>query len=360
MTGQAGSEATPTVQATIDGREVCVPAGTTILEVARSLGIDIPTQCHHETLKPSGACRLCVVEVEGRGDLVTSCNTALADGMSLLTESELVVETRRLLLDLLLSDHPLVCMTCEQTGACVLQDLCYRYGVEGTTYPGEQRQFPIESDNPMIERDMNKCILCGKCVRVCHEVQVTDAIDFTQRGFPSRIAGPFDRPLDMSFCRFCGQCIDVCPTGAIVNKDLKGVRPWHRSKVRTTCPFCGVGCNFDLNVHDGRVIGVTAAYDAPVNQGALCVKGRFHTDFISSPDRITTPLIKRNGTFEEASWDEALSLVATRLLEIRDEHSAMAIGVLGSARCTNEENYLLQRLTRAGLNTNSIDHCART
>ena len=360
MTGPAGAEATTTIQATIDGRQVRVPLGTTILEAARTLDIDIPTLCHHETLDPTEACRLCVVEVEGRADLAPSCGTPLVDGMVLFTESESVVAARRLILDLLLSDHPLVCMTCEQTGACELQDHCYRYGIEGSSYAGEKRELPIESDNPMIERDMNKCILCGKCVRVCHEVQVTDAIDFTQRSFDARIAGPFDKPLDISFCRFCGQCVDICPTGAILNKQLKGVRTWDRKKVRTTCPFCGVGCNFDLNVASGKVVGVTAAYDAPVNQGSLCVKGRFHTDFITSPDRITTPLIKRDGVFEEASWDEALGLVAERLLEIKAENGPMAIGVLGSARCTNEENYLLQRLTRAGLNTNSIDHCART
>ena len=206
---------------------------------------------------------------------------------------------------------------------------------------------------------MNKCILCGKCVRVCEEIQVTGAIDFTERGFDSQVAASFDKPLDTDFCRFCGQCVDICPTGAIANKQIKGVRTWDRKKVRTTCPFCGIGCNFDLNVADGKVVGVTAAYDAPVNQGSLCVKGRFHTDLIHSPDRLTTPLIKKNGEWETATWDEALDLVATRLLEIRGEGN-LAVGVLSSARCTNEENYLLQSLTRAGLNTNSIDHCART
>jgi formate dehydrogenase alpha subunit len=191
-------------------------------------------------------------------------------------------------------------------------------------------------------------------------VQVTGAIDFTGRGFDSQIAASFDKPLDTDFCRFCGQCVDICPVGAISNKQLKGVRTWEREKVRTTCPFCGVGCNFDLNVAGGKIAGVTAAYDAPANQGSLCVKGRFHTDMIYSPDRITTPMIKKDGVWENATWDEALDLVAERLLEIRGEHGSLSVGVLSSARCTNEENYLLQRLTRAGLNTNSIDHCART
>jgi len=359
MTGPAGAE-TATIQVTIDGREVTVPAGTTILDAARDLGIDIPTLCHHETLSPAASCRLCVVEVEGRPNLMPACATELADGMSLQTESEAVVEARKLILDLLLSDHPMACITCEQSGGCTLQEYCYRYGVEASTFEGDKRKLPIESDNPMIERDMNKCILCGKCVRVCAEVQVTNAIDFTERGFESQIAASFDNPLATDFCRFCGQCADICPTGAIANKQLKGTRTWDREKVRTTCPFCGVGCNFDLNVAGGKVLGVTAAYDAPANQGSLCVKGRFHTDLIYSPDRITTPLIKKDGVWEMATWDEALELVARRLLEIRGEHGNLSVGVLSSARCTNEENYLLQRLTRAGLNTNSIDHCART
>jgi predicted molibdopterin-dependent oxidoreductase YjgC len=346
---------------TIDGRPVTVPEGVSILEAAASVGIDIPNLCYDKMLSVSAACRLCSVEVEGNASLVPACASAVASGMIVHTESEPVVEARRLLLDLMLSDHPQDCLTCEQSGACRLQEYCYRYGVERSSFAAvEPKALPIESDNQLIERDMNKCILCGKCVRVCQEVQVTNAIDFTNRGYDSLIAASFDHPLDTSFCRFCGQCVDMCPTGALVNKQLKGTRSWERTSVRTTCPFCGVGCNFDLNVKDGAVLGVTAAYDAPVNQGALCVKGRFHTDMITSTDRITTPLIKRDGVFEEATWDEALDLVARRLKEIQAEHGADSVGVLSSARCTNEENYLLQRLTRAGLNTNSIDHCART
>jgi formate dehydrogenase alpha subunit len=276
------------------------------------------------------------------------------------TESEDVVETRRILLDLLLSDHPLDCLTCEKAGACSLQEYCYRYGVEATSYEGERKQLQIDDANHLIERDQNKCILCGKCVAVCQAVQITNAIDFTERGFEATIATSFDHPLSLENCRFCGQCVDLCPTGALTNKQFKGTRTWERTKVRTTCPFCGVGCNFDLNVANGKVVGVTANPESPVNTGSLCVKGRFHTDLINSPDRITTPLIKRDGVFEQASWDEALDHVAARLLDIKDQHGAEAIGVLSSARCTNEENYLLQRLTRAGLNNNSIDHCART
>ena len=312
MTAPAGAE-TATIQATIDGREVAVPTGTTVLDAARDLGIDIPTLCHHETLAPAASCRLCVVEVEGRPNLLPACATELTDGMVLHTESEAVVEARRLILDLLLSDHPMACITCEQSGGGTLQDYCYRYGIESSTFEGERHELPIESDNPMIERDMNKCILCGKCVRVCAEVQVTNAIDFTERGFDSQVAASFDNPLDTDFCRFCGQCIDICPTGAIANKQIKGVRTWDRKKVRTTCPFCGVGCNFDLNVADGKVIGVTAAYDAPGQPGLALRQGPLRLiDFVHSPDRLTTPLIKnKTGELEDATWDEALDRIAS-------------------------------------------------
>jgi len=349
------------VELTIDGQAVGVPPGTSILDAAASVGIDIPALCYDKTLSTFGACRLCSVEIEGRPNLAAACATPVADGMVIHTESDTVVDARRTVLDLLLSDHPQDCLVCEKAGDCLLQEYCYRYGVDHTSFvKGATKQLEIDSDNHLIERDQNKCILCGKCVRVCQEVQVTNAVDFAGRGFESTVTSSFDHPLSSDFCRFCGQCVDLCPTGALVNKQLKGTRSWDRTKVRTTCPFCGVGCNFNLNVAHGEIIGVTANYDAPVNAGSLCVKGRFHTDLIYSPDRITTPLIKRNGVFEEATWDEALAYTAEKLLEIKHRDGPDALAVLSSARCTNEENYLLQRLTRAGLNTNSIDHCART
>jgi predicted molibdopterin-dependent oxidoreductase YjgC len=348
------------IKATIDGRPIEVPEGTTILQAARDVGIEIPNLCYDDTLSVAAACRLCSVEVEGRPNLVPACAAAVTEGMVVHTESDDVIEARRVILDLLLSDHPRDCMVCDMAGTCRLQNYCYRYQIDDTTYAGERKSLDIDSINALIERDQNKCILCGKCVRVCDEVQVTNAVDFVNRGFGVTVTTSFDHPLDMAFCRLCGQCVDLCPTGALINKQLRGSRTWERAKVRTTCPFCGVGCNFDLNVAGGRVVGVTANYDAPVNQGSLCVKGRFHTDLLTSSDRITAPLIKKDGAFVEATWEEALALVARRLREIQAGHGADAVGVLSSARCTNEENYLLQRLTRAGLNTNSIDHCART
>ncbi len=271
-----------------------------------------------------------------------------------------MVRARRMILELLLANHPPDCLICEKTGDCRLQDYCYRYGVKESRFTGEQKQLELDRENHLIERNENKCILCGKCVQVCHDVQVTGTIDFVGRGFNTRVAAPYDLPLSRDICRFCGQCIGICPTGALVNKQMKGTRPWEVRKVTTTCPFCGTGCTFDLNVKGNRVVGVTSNPESPVNGPSLCVKGRFHSDLICSPERITDPLIKRGGEFVAASWEEALDLVAARFQNIVDRDGGSAIAALSSARCTNEENYLMQKFMRAVIGTNSVDHCART
>lgn len=348
------------VRLTINGKEISVKEGTFILEAARQNGIYIPTLCYDEELSIYGGCRLCIVEIEGSNKLVTSCSTLAKDGMVVYTETEKINKIRRDILDLLYSNHPNDCLTCEKAGACGLQDLCYRYGVKKGTYKGEVKNYAIDSLNPVMERDQNKCILCGKCVRVCSEIQVTSAIDFSGRGFDTKIATGFDKPIDYKNCRLCGQCISMCPTGALINKQLKGTRPWEVTKVRTTCPLCGTGCNFDLNVKDGKVVGVTPNPESPVNGRSLCVKGRYHIDFINSPDRITKPLIKKNGEFVESTWEEALSLVVENIKKAKEEYGPDSIAGLSSARCTNEENYLFQKMMRVAIGTNNLDHCART
>lgn len=344
----------------INGKEVSARKGSTILEVAEEHGIEIPTLCHAKDLSPFGGCRLCVVEVKGQRNLQASCATLIWEGMEVETQSEKVVNTRKEILDLLLSNHPVDCLTCNKVGECDLQDYSYEYGVKEGSYQGEKKNYAIDSLNPVMERDQSKCILCGKCVRVCKEIQVTHAIDFTGRGFDTKIATASDAPIDYENCRLCGQCITACPTGALINKQFKGVRPWEVEKVRTTCPFCGTGCNFDLNVKDGKVVGVTPNPDAPVNGTSLCVKGRYHTDFIYSPDRIKKPLIKKDGEFVEATWEEALGLVVANITKVKDQYGPDSIAGLSSARCTNEENYLFQKLMRAVIGTNNVDHCART
>lgn len=344
----------------VNGRKIAVQQGTTILEAAKKIGIHIPNLCDDNDLTKAAACRLCVVQVEGFGNLPPACTTLATEGMVVETESAQVVEARKTLLELLLANHPKDCMTCEKSGDCVLQNYCYQYGIKESPFIGKQNQYQIDKNNHLIERDQNKCILCGKCVRVCHEIQVTGTIDFVGRGFETTVTTPFNEPLNITNCRFCGQCVGVCPTGALVNKQLKGSRTWEISKVRTTCPFCGTGCNFDLNIKEGKVVGVTPNPNAPVNGRSLCVKGRFHTDLIYHEERITKPLIKREGVFEEATWDEALNLVAEKLTAIKETKGGDAIAALSSARCTNEENWVMQKFMRAVIGTNNVDHCART
>lgn len=344
----------------MNGKELTVESGSSLLEAARANGVAIPTLCYDETLSIFGGCRMCIVEMVGSGKLVASCTEKVKEGMDVLTESEKVVKARKDILGLLLSNHPVDCLTCEKVGNCGLQELAYRYGVRGPSFIGETTDYEIEALNPVMERDQSKCILCGKCVRVCAEVQTSHTIDFVGRGFDSKIATGLDLPLNTDNCRFCGQCISMCPTGAITNKQLKGVRPWEVEKVRTTCPFCAVGCNFDLNVKDGKVIGVTPNKEAPVNGTELCVKGRFHTDLIHSPDRLTKPLIKVDGEFQETTWDIALDTVAKKFMQIKEESGPDSIAGLSSARCTNEENYLFQKMMRAMMGTHNVDHCART
>lgn len=349
------------VTLTIDGNKVTVPAGTTVIEAAKQTGINIPALCYDPELTLSGSCRMCVVEIEGMRNLPTSCTTEVTEGMEVRTNSKEVIEARKTVLELLIADHPLDCMTCQKNGDCLLQQYAYEYRVNDIPFAGIKHQYPIEDNNPFIIRDLNKCINCGKCVRVCSEVQSRDVLSYAYRGFDTKIATAMDTTLIESECVFCGSCVALCPTGALVEKSMVGKgRPWEVEKVKTTCPFCGVGCNFDLNVKDGKIIGVTSNPTSEVNGRHLCVKGRFGTDYIHNPDRLTTPLIRKHGEFFEATWDEALNLVAEKFTDIKNNYGNEAIGTLSSARCTNEENYLMQKFVRAVIGNNNIDHCART
>ena len=350
------------VKLIIDGREVEAPAGTTILKAAESVGIDIPRLCYDPDLSLMGSCRMCVVEVEGNRLLPASCVTPIMPGMVVNTESPAVVEARKTILELLLANHPFECMTCEKAGACKLADYAYRYGVKDSPFVGEKYCYAIDESNPFISRDMNKCILCGACVRACEEMTGQDNLSYLNRGYHRKATTAGDVDYIDSDCVFCGQCVAVCPTGALTEKKtMKGLgRRWEIERVRTTCPFCGTGCNFDLAVKDKKVIGVLSNPDSPVNGRSLCIKGRFGWDFIYNENRLTTPLIKKDGKFEQASWDEAYDLIAKRLNEIKAQYGPDSFAALSSARCTNEENYLVQKFTRAGMGTNNVDHCART
>jgi len=340
----------------IDDIPVSVPEGTTILDAARFADIPIPTLCHHPKLKPYGGCRLCIVEIKGSPRLVTSCTTPVSDGMEVITTNTRIEKLRRTLLELLLSDHPNDCMVCEKAGDCTLQELAYFYGLRENRFAGERRTYTQKDNNPFLERDMEKCILCGKCVRICDEVQGVGAIDISYRGFNAKVCPPFERDLD---CEFCGQCVSVCPTGALTGKmwDRKG-RQKDIREIITVCPYCGCGCNLTLHVRRNEVIRISSQEDN-INEGWLCPKGRFGYSFINSPERLKTPLIKEKGKFREASWDEALELVSSRLKKIKSTFGPDSIGGLASARCTTEENYLFQKFMRAAIGTNNVDHCAR-
>jgi len=351
------------IQLTINGKEIQVPKGTMVLDACQQAGADIPTLCYDPDLKLAGSCRMCVVEAKGRPNLMAACVSPAENGMVIETESPDVVESRKVILELLLARHKLECHTCERDGSCKLQDYCYRYGVTDSRFAGQGPHFGMEDPNPFIKRDYDKCIMCTKCVRACEEITGAQAINIEDRGHHAKIATVFDGKLADSTCVFCGQCVMVCPVGALTSKVSAGKgRSFETKGVLTTCTYCGTGCTFELNVKDDRVVGVTSVRDlavSPVNKGALCVKGRFGWDFIHSPDRLTTPLIKENGEFRPASWDEALNLAAEKLKGIKEKYGPDALALFASARITNEENYLAQKFARAVLGTNNVDHCAR-
>ncbi len=341
---------------TINGKNISVPADTTVLDAARKNDIHIPTLCDDPRLEPHGGCRLCLVQVKGLPRLVSSCTTPVAEGMEVETSNELIERQRRTIVELLLSDHPNDCMVCARAGDCTLQELAYFYNLRSNRFYGERRQYAKKDMNPFIERDMEKCILCGKCVRVCDEIQGLGAIDISGRGFTAKVTPPFEKDLD---CEFCGQCVSICPTGALIGRQSLGKgRQTDVKEVETICSYCGCGCNLTLHVSRNEVVRVTSRPDT-INEGWLCVKGRYGQTFITSPDRLKTPLIKKDGAFVEASWDEAYDLIAEKLSAIKQKHGPDAIGGLSSARCTNEENYLFQKFIRAGIGTNNVDHCAR-
>jgi len=318
----------------INGRQLSVPDNTTILEAARRNDIYIPTLCDDPRLEPHGGCRLCLIQVKGMPRPVTACTTPVTEGMEVETTNEQIERQRRTIVELLLSDHPNDCMVCERAGDCTLQELAYFYEIRSNRFAGERRQYAKKDLNPFIERDMEKCILCGKCVRVCDEIQGLGAIDIAGRGFTAKVSPPFEKDLD---CEFCGQCVSICPTGALIGKQSLGKgRQKDVKEVETVCGYCGCGCNLTMHVSRNEVVRVT-----------------------SRPDRLTTPLIKKDGKFVPASWDEAFGLIAGKLGAIKQKHGPDAIGGLSSARCTNEENYLFQKFIRAGIGTNNVDHCAR-
>jgi len=349
------------LKVTIDGKRCTGHRGQTILEVAEENGIWIPTLCYDPRLAPYGACRLCLVEVEGARVFMPACHAEITPDMVVRTENKRINSIRRTVIELLLSDHPVDCMTCESTGSCRLQDLAYRYGVKESSFKGETHSYHLLDDNPLIERDLDKCVICGRCVRICEEVVGAGVYGFVARGFDSVVSTPYDHTLEESPCLFCGQCVSTCPVGALTSKLSSGKgRYWELEQTDTVCPYCGVGCTLTLWTSDNEVVNVTAPMDKGVNRGNLCIKGRFGWQYINSPERLKYPMIRgKDGKLRKATWEKAVSTVAERLTEISKENGPDAVGGLASARCTNEENYLFQKFMRAAVGTNNVDHCAR-
>lgn len=356
------ARASDTVTLFINDIQVKVKRGTSIMDAARKAKVKIPHLCNHRHLTPTGACRLCVVEQEGEGrrPLIAACARPAEEGMRILTHTERVAAARRVVLELLLSDHPGDCLTCEQSGDCKLQDLAYEYQVAGSRFTGKRNHYEIDDANPFIVRDFEKCVKCYRCAQVCQELQFCEVIDYMGRGFDTMVTSALDRSLTETECVQCGRCVSVCPVGALTEKPSRfSGRSKDLKKTVTTCPYCGVGCAIVLETDGNRIVRVSSREDSPVNKGSLCVKGRFGIGFVNRDDRLKTPLIRKNGELMPASWDEAITTIATRLRQVKKEHGADAIGFLSSSKCTNEENYLLQKFARAGVGTNNVDNCAR-
>jgi len=346
-----------TVSLTIDGKHVEVPSGTTMLHAAQKLDIDIPTFCDHKHLVPFGACRICVVEVEGSDKLFASCVTPVSQGMVINTATPKVKEARETIIELLLTYHPLDCPVCPQSGRCHLQDLAFEHGKDSSRFGPIQVEKKVDYLSPLIESNQKRCIQCGRCVRICDEVQGEGELDFVERGFNTVVEPSFGRVMD---CEFCGQCIQVCPVGSLYSRIFKHTTPvWELTPVRTTCPFCGVGCTLNLEVKKDRIYHVLGVDDeGSNNEGFLCAKGRFGYEYVNHPDRLGKPLVRKGDVLEESTWEEAYRTIVERFNAITAAGGA-AVGGIASARCTNEENYLFQKFLRSVLGSGNIDSVAR-
>jgi len=372
---------------TINGKEIKLEKPVTVLEAARSVGIKIPTLCYHEQLERYGGCRLCLVEVEKIPRLQTACTLMATDGMVIRTETEQIADVRRGTLEFLLANHPLDCPYCDKAGECELQDLVEKYGPTTSRFKEKKRKIPESLEDPVIVRNTERCIMCTRCVRMCEGVQGASAIAVIDRGGHSHIEPFSGKKFN---CEYCGNCISACPVGAIMSKlHRHSYRPWQLTKeTKTICPYCGVGCTLFVQVRDDAIKRVVPKLGAGINNGLLCSRGKFGYEFVGSNERLSKPLIRiapkgdtgKQGhgdveknlshspihpftdspLFREATWEEALSLAAKKLEEIKNKYGSPAIAGIASPRCTNEDNYVFQKFMRATIGTNNIDSTART
>jgi len=352
------AEVTNNVTLTVNGRAISAPKGTLLIEACKQNGIEIPAFCYYPGLSLQGACRMCLVEIEKMPKMQTACTQPIAEGMVVQTESEKVMQARKATLELLLANHPLDCPVCDAGGECELQDMTFKYGA------GESKFIDIKSHrdeqqwSPVVFYDRPRCILCYRCVRVCGEGMDVWALGIQNRGQGSVIAPNQGDSLN---CEECGMCIDICPVGALTSGSYRyKTRPWEMTHVGTVCNHCGDGCLTTVGVRRSETGSEIVRCDnrdhSGINGDFLCIKGRYAYDFAANPERVTTPLIRRDGKFVAATWTEAVELVASRFQEILLASGPQSIGVIGSNRTTNEENYLLQKFARTVLGTNNIDH----
>ncbi len=373
--GTPASKSGKLVTLTIDGFTVTVPEGTSIMRAAMEAGIKVPKLCATDMVDAFGSCRLCLVEIEGRNGTPSSCTTPVAAGIKVKTQTERLKDIRRGVMELYISDHPLDCLTCAANGDCELQDMAgavglrdVRYGYEGDNHVKARdssgdinmRWMPKDESNPYFTYDPSKCIVCSRCVRACEEVQGTFALTIEGRGFDSRVSPGMHEAFLESECVSCGACVQACPTATLTEKSVIAIgQPEH--SVVTTCAYCGVGCSFKAEMRGEEVVRMVPWKDGQANRGHSCVKGRFAFGYATHKDRILNPLIREtiDQPWREVSWDEAIGFAADRLRAIQAKHGKESIGVITSSRCTNEETYLVQKLTRAVFGNNNTDTCAR-
>ena len=342
------------IKLTIDGKPVAVPPGTLLIDAAKQMGIEVPSFCYYPGLSLQGACRMCLVAIEKMPKLQTACTTVVGNGMVVHTETPEVANARKAMLEFLLTNHPLDCPVCDKGGECELQDAVFRYGAAETRFLETKQHEEEKKFSSLVYYDRPRCILCYRCIRVCDEGMDVNAYGIGFRGAHSEIIPNRGEHLE---CEECGACIDICPVGALTSGTYRyKTRPWEVTYTGTVCNHCGDGCKTTLSVRNNVVIRANNRDHSGVNGEFLCVKGRFGWDFVNSEQRLTSPLIRKNGKQEEASWEEALAHTAERLQAVLAQHGPGAVAVIGSNRTTNEENYLLQRFARSVLGTNNLDH----